>query len=597
MIKMKNLKLALVTFVAAAVFSGCTLSKMIKLAADQELTVSPNPLELHGGEVPFNMSVVLPPKMLPAGKVYTVKNFYRYGGKEIEVGSVEFKADDFPSSSTTPSRKSADFTFNFSEDMTPGKLVVMGEALDPRNGKSASTPKLEVAVGVITTSSAVKDAYLASYADHGYNDQEELIPTNINFYFAQGSSYLSPSIKTDGTSNRDKQRDLSAFIADRNVTRTVTITGTHSPEGEERINNRLSNERAERIEGYYRRQMRRYDYKGMADSIKFILKPVVEDWSALRTALRGYNGISSSNIVQMQRIIDGSGSFEDKEKELRKVEGYKTVFDELYPDLRSAKTEILTVKEKKTPAEIAVLAKQILDGSANADTLSNEEFLYAASLTPSLDEKAAIYSAATKRDGSWIAHNNLAAVYLDMARGDADNKNRLVEDALTQLEIAANKKSAPEVHANMSSAYMMQMEYEKSYDAISKAEAGAGNDLKSDLNALKGSIEIRMAEYDKAKASLVAARNSETVQFNRGLVNLLTGDYDGAVNSFSGAYKSSIAADAYYYSAVSSARGKNAKEVISSLKEAISRDKALKKRALNDLEFVNFADAVAQSLR
>lgn len=594
---MKNLKLALVTLVAAAVFSGCALSKMIKLAANQELTVNPNPLELHGGEVPFAMSVVLPPKMLPAGKVYTIKNFYQYGGKEIEIGSVEFKADDFPSSSTTPSRKSAEFTFNFTDDMTPGKLLVQGEAMDPRNGKSATTPKMEVAVGVITTSAAVKDAYLASYANHGYNDQEELVPTNINFFFPQGSSVLSPSIKTDGTSNRDKQNDLSAFIADKNVTKTVTITGTHSPEGEERINSRLSNERAERIESYYRRQMRRYDYKGMADSIKFILKPVVEDWSSLRTALRSYDGISSSSIVQMQRIIDGSGSFEDKEKELRKVEGYKTVFEEIYPDLRSAKTEILTVKEKKTPAEIAVLAKQIVDGSANADTLSNEEFLYAATLTPSLSEKEAIYQAATKRDGSWVAHNNLAAVYLDMARGDADNKTKLVEDALTQLEIAANKKATSEVHANMASAYMMQMEYAKSYESIGKAESGASNSLKSDLNAIKGSIEIRMADYEKAKASLVAARNGETVQFNRGLVNLLTGDNAGAINAFSGAYDSSIGADAYYYSAVASARGKNPTDVIKSLKEAISKDKGLKDRALNDLEFVNFADAVAQSVR
>jgi tetratricopeptide (TPR) repeat protein len=597
MTNMKNLKLALVTIVAAAVFSSCTLSKMIKLAANQELQVNPNPLELHGGEVPFNMSVTLPPKMLPSGKVYTVKNFYQYGGKEIEIGEVEFKADDFPSSSSSPSRKAADFKFNFTEDMTPGKLLVQGVALDPRNGKTAESPKMEVAIGVITTSSAVKDAYLASYAAHGYNDQEELIPTSIDFFFAQGSSVLSSSISTDGTSNRSKQDDLSAFIAAKNVTRTVTITGTHSPEGSERINSDLSKDRASRIEDYYRRQMRRYDYKGMADSIDFILKPVVEDWTEFRTKLGTMKGLSANTVIAMRRIIDGTGTFEDKENAMRKVDGYKMVFDELYPTLRSAKTEILTVKEKKSAAEIAVLAKQIVDGSASADTLSNEEFLYAANLTPSLSEKAAIYMAATKRDGSWVAHNNLAAVYLDMARTDADNREKLVQDALTQLEIAANKKQGPEVHANMASAYMMQMEYAKSYESIAKAETGASNALKSDLNAMKGAIEIRNADYDKAKASLVSARNSEVTQFNRGLVNLLTGDYNGAVNAFGGAQEGALAADAYYYSAVASARGKNPTDVIKSLKEAVSKDKSIKDRALNDLEFVNFADAVAQAVR
>ena len=594
---MRNLRLALVTLVAAAVFSGCTLSKMIKLAANQELKVNPNPLELHGGEVPYNMSVTLPPKMLPTGKVYTVKNFYQYGGKEIEVGSVEFKAEDFPSSSSSPSRKSSDFKFNFTDDMTPGKLMVQGIALDPRNGKTASSPKMEVAVGVITTSSAVKDAYVASYAPHGYNDQEELIPTNISFFFAQGSSVLSPSISTDGTSNSKKQRDLSAFIAEKNVTRTVTITGTHSPEGSERINSGLSSERAKRIEDYYRRQMKRYDYKGMADSIKFIIKPVVEDWSEFRKKLAGYEGISADAKAKMTRIIDGTGSFEDKEDQLQKVDGYKKVFNDIYPDLRAARTEILTVKEKKTPAEISVLAKQIVDGSVSADTLTNEEFLYAASLTPSLKEKEAIYKAATKRDGNWVAHNNLAAVYLDMARSDADNRAKLVEDALTQLEIAANKKSSPEVHANLASAYTMQREYAKAYESLGKAESGANNALKSDINAMKGSIEIRMAQYDKAKASLVSARNSDVTMFNRGLVNLLTGDYNGAINSFGGATDGTIAADAYYYSAVASARGKNASDVIKSLKEAIAKDKAMKDKALNDLEFVNFADAVAQAVR
>jgi hypothetical protein len=47
----------------------------------------------------------------------------------------------------------------------------------------------------------------------------------------------------------------------KNVTRTVTITGTHSPEGAERINTKLSEERAAAIEKFYRAQMKKYDYQ------------------------------------------------------------------------------------------------------------------------------------------------------------------------------------------------------------------------------------------------------------------------------------------------------------------------------------------------
>ena len=488
MIRMKNLNLALGILVGAVVISSCSLQKMVKLAAEQDLQVDPNPLEAHGSEVPFTLSAVLPPKMLPTGKVWTLKTFYQYDDKEFEVGSVEFKADDFPNSSTSTSRKSEDFTFPYRDELNPGKLVIQGIASDPKTGKKLESPKLEVATGIITTSQAVKDVYLTAYGDHGYTDKEELIPTNVEFFFPQGRSTLVTSLATDGVSNRTKQKDLAAFIADKNVTRTVTITGTHSPEGSERINSNLSEDRAKRIESYYRSQMKRYDYKGLADSIKFILKPVVESWSDFRAALQEYDGVSDADRNQYLAVIDGSGTFEDKEKALRDLPAYKKIFNDLYPQLRTAKTEILTVKPKKSNAEIAVLAKGISEGSVSQDTLSSEELLFAGTLTPSTEEKIEIYKASTKKDGSWAAHNNLAAAHLELALTTSDNA-KLVEDALTQLEIAANKEGrAPEIDANKASAYMMQGEYEKAYESLLIAlDKDPSGSLKSDIKLLEGS--------------------------------------------------------------------------------------------------------------
>ena len=282
--------------VAGAIFfSGCSLSKMIKLAADQDLQVTPNPLEVHGGAVPFDVSAVLPPKMLPTGKVYTINTIYQYGDQEVAVGSIEFKAEDFPNSSSSTSRKSESFTFPYQAGMNPGTLYVEGVASDPKSGKSKTSPRLAVAQGLVMTSTFAKPVTFSTYADHGYNDKEELIPTNVDFFFEQGAARLNPSVNTDGTSNRAKSNDLAAFIAEKNVTRTVTITGTHSPEGTERVNSDLAEDRAKAIEDFYRKQMKRYDYKGMSDSIKFILKPIVEDWSGLKAALSSYEGISGTD--------------------------------------------------------------------------------------------------------------------------------------------------------------------------------------------------------------------------------------------------------------------------------------------------------------
>jgi hypothetical protein len=101
--------------------------------------------------------------------------------------------------------------------------------------------------------------------------------------------------------------------------------------------------------------------------------------------------------------------------------------------LRYAKTEILKVMDKKTDAEIAVLAKMIVDGRAPADTLIYGEMAYAAHLTPSLSEKEAIYKVATKQYPHFASHNNLGAVYLAMAIEDAKGRTGMLQAILKKL--------------------------------------------------------------------------------------------------------------------------------------------------------------------
>ena len=337
--------------------------------------------------------------------------------------------------------------------------------------------------------------------------------------------------------------------------------------------------------------------RGTAAEIKFILKPVVQDWTAFKVALRA-SEISEDSKKSFLNIINGSGSFEDKEKAMRKISPYKSVFDKVYPSLRTAQTEILTVKEKKSPAEISLLAKHIVNGDTTSEVLSNEEFLYAATLTPSLKEKEEIYIAASKKEGSWVAHNNLAAVYLQMAEQNGDDMAKNIQDALTQLDIASNKTDHIEVHANRGTALMMQASYQESFEALSSAISGATGDLKEALNASIGSIHIRMGDYEKASAALAAADDSEVANFNRGLAHLLGDNFDGANREFNKINNSSsLSAHAAYYLAVTAARSNNESGINSKLKAAVSIDVALKEKALNDLEFSNYADAVAEAIR
>ncbi len=584
---MKKTRLAFGILFGSLLMSGCALNKMIKLANDQQLEVTPNPLELHGDKVEFEMSAILPPKMLPGGTSYSLKTFYQYGTSESELGTVEFKAGDFPNSSSTTSRKSQTFSFAYEPAMAKGDVMIQGIAA--KGAKSKETAKMKVAEGVITTSQMVEDIVAATYADHGYNDKEELEPTNVEFFFEQGRSVLRTSEK-----NGEAGKGFAAFVAEKNVTRTVTITGTHSPEGTETINSDLSQDRAEAIEKWYRDMMNKYDYKGMADEIKFVLKPVVEDWTQFKTMLNGFDGVSADQKSQMTAIVNGSGSFEEKEKALQKVPGYKTVFDKLYPKLRTARTEVLTVKVKRPNPEIAVLAKQIASGSISADSLTNAELLFGATLTPSLTEKEAIYKAAIKKQDTWVAHNNLGAVYLQMAAAaDGNAMKQNVDMALTQLEIANKQKAnTAEVLVNMATVYMLQGDNAKAYD-VAGTVSGASGDALRKLNTLKGTLEIKTAQYDKALMSFAGADNTAEVSFNRGLALVLKKEYSNAKTAFTDATeKDSSFAKAFYGLAIVGARTSNATEVTNGLKSAIGQDSSLKEKALTDLEFRNYADAV-----
>ena len=593
--------LAILGITGSLFFSGCALNQMVKMAKDQDIKVTPNPLELHGGKVAYEVSATLPVKMLKKNLVYTLDSRYEYEGQTENLDQIEFVANEFPNRDTQQPRMVETYSFDYKDGMGKGNLIFEGTAIDPNKGTEVqAVPPVPLARGLITTSLLVKDVHYAAFVNYDYSDDqvegfnpgEELEPTKVNFFFLQGSSVLRYSERRS-----DRGKFLQAFIADKNVTRTVSITGTHSPEGQERVNSNLAKERAKVIEDFYRRMMNRYDYKGMADSIKFVLKPVIEDWVELKMKLDEYDKISSSEKSEWLSIVNGSGSFEVKEKKLQKLSTYKKVFNDIYPDLRTAKTEILTVVEKKSDAEIVILAKMIVEGTVPADTLTYGEMAYASHLTPSLSEKEAIYKVATKQYPHFASHNNLGAVYLAQgieAVNAGNSPTEKAEMAATQFEISLkNKENNPHAQGNLGVAYEMQGQVDQGYDAIVRAtEMNPPVKHAQGFNGVKGVIEVKKAEYDDAVKSLSMAKENSDNLFNKGLAHLLKKDYEIAKNTFTEVTeKESDYAIAYYTSAVTAARMGDAAELATNLKKAVDADPSLKQKALEDLEFVKFVDS------
>ena len=226
---------------------------------------------------------------------------------------------------------------------------------------------------------------------------------------------------------------------------------------------------------------------------------------------------------------------------------------------------------------------------SEADALSFEELMYAATLTPSLDEKAAIYEAATKKGTNWNAHNNLGATYISQAMENPGRAADLANKASVQLEIALKIRETPEVNANMASASLMKGNPYKAASYANRSLNGASNDVSRGVNGVKGACEIYMAKYDAAVRSESSALTTDVNLFNKGLAQVLSKDYANATNSFTEATaKNSNLAVAFYGAAVAAARSGNAEKVVSNLTSAVKVDPGMKEMALTDLEFTKF---------
>ena len=569
--------------------AGAVLLNGCNKAYNPTVTVVPNPLEVHGDSVAFDVTGTLPLKKLKKKRIYQVDGAYKYGDQSIKVASIEYKGADFPDAKTVEPKLTKHLSFFYTPNIGNGDLMVTGYNYNSTKTKEKHSPEFSIAKGLITTSRLYEKYYYIAYANHGYNDQEELIPTNVAFFFEQGKSKLR---KSEMQGHQGKF--LDAFIAKKNVTRTVSVIGTHSPEGTESKNEHLATDRSVVIEKYYKERMQHFNQKAYVDSIKFVTKGIVLDYEPLRKELANdtLNVLTPEEKTEVLNIVNGAGSFEQKQHELSKLKLYKKLFTKIYPKLRNAKTEILTVKPKKSRAEIALLAKGIVDGTLKPDTLTQAELLYAATLTPILSEKAAIYSASIKISDNGVAQNNLAAVQLEMAKKEVDDAARLklATQAIEHCNLANKFKNMPEAHCNLAAANLMSdVRATVLTEADLAISAGANDDIKKGVQGMLGCVYIREGKYDLAVQSLSKSNDSTVVLYDLALANLLKKDFNAAKGGFATVQsKDPKYAPGFYLAAVTAARLQDETGVVTNLKKAVALNNAYVAAALSNLEFMNY---------
>ena len=252
---------------------------------------------------------------------------------------------------------------------------------------------------------------------------------------------------------------------------------------------------------------------------------------------------------------------EEREKQIRNLSAaFSELADAILPELRRARLTINYNLIGRTDDEIEAQFKE------DASKLSVEEMLYAATLTESAAQKENIYKETTKiYPNDYRAYNNLAG--LAIAKGD-------VAAAKNYLSQATSKKGdAAEINANKAIVALAEGNVAEAENHLAKATTA------KNYNEVLGNLNIAKGNYSQAAQNLAGTNTNSAA-----LAQLLNKDYVGAAQSLSAV--ATPDAMTSYLKAVVAARNNETALVLSNLKDAISKDSAVKAYAAKDLEFV-----------
>jgi tetratricopeptide (TPR) repeat protein len=560
--KHSNIKfLALLIVVGFAMAACGGLGKMAKYAETVEYNVDPEPLIVRGDSVELNISGKFPGKYFSKKAMVTLTPTLTYDGGSTPYDSVSFQGEDAASNATViPYETGKNFSYSDRIAYTPAmeNSELMLNILGKQGNKEQAFDPFKLADGVITTPLMVMSDDMPIIAA----DQFERITSHqanaIINYLVNASSVRSSELGDADIKAIENFLKEVASNADYQF-KGAEIMAYASPEGEISINENLASERAESAMKAVSRLMDRAKIEYDKEAF-FELMPKGEDWTGFK------NKMEASDIADKElilRILEMYSDVTKREEEIRNLAAtYTEVADQILPELRRSQITVNYDIVGRSDEEIIALAR-----SANADTLTLEEMLYATTLTDDMNEQYAIYeTTASIYPNDFRAHNNMGVIHL--------RKNELSK-AQTMFGNAMGKEESPVVKNNMAIISRMDM---------LEAAAGAGDEVNYNM----GIIDIQNGDYSSAIQNM---KGSNT--FNKALAQVLSGNTETAMKTVNDS-DASDSAMGYYLKAIIGARMNDADAVTTNLTKAYSMDASLEEKAATDLEFRNFQGEAAE---
>ncbi|HBV19622.1 MAG TPA: hypothetical protein DEB68_08365 [Bacteroides sp.] len=555
----KKLYLPLVALLVLA-FSSC--SKMGELSPDY-FTTNPEVLEAIGGKVPVTITGKFPEKYFKKNATVEVTPVLRWEGGEAKGQPATFQGEKVQGNDQTISYKTGGtYTMKASFDYVPemAKSELYLDFKIKKGKKEYTIPSVKIADGVIATSELpTVNSANAAYAPDAFQRIIKQAKEAQIMFLIQQANLRASELKSDSLKAFHKQVVAVAGDTKNYKLNNIEISAYASPDGGVELNTTLAENRQNNTKKYMNQQLKKGKIETEVDA-----KYTAQDWDGFQEL------VSKSNIQDKDlilRVLSMYSDPEQRETEIKNISSvYKTLADEILPQLRRA----------RLTANYDVIGRSDEEINAAFDTdakvLSNDELLYAATLTNDNARKEAIYKKTVELyPNDFRAYNNLGM--MAYANGDLATAENYFKQA------ASKNANAAEVNTNLGLIELTKGNVANAETYLSKS-TGANT-----ANEALGNLYIKQGQYDRAVQAF-----GDTKTNSAALAQILAKDYNKAKSTLS-AVKNP---DAYtnYLMAVVGARTNNADLVKSSMDKVKQQDAALAAKAQNDREFAKYANEV-----
>ena len=558
----KKLYLPLVALLVIAL-SSC--GKMGELSSDY-FTTNPEVLEAVGGKVPVTITGKFPEKYFKKNAIVEVTPVLRWNGGEAKSQPATFQGEKVQGNDQTIAYKAGGtYTMKANFDYVPemAKSELYLDFKIKRGKKEYTIPSVKIADGVIATSElpTVGSANAAYAPDAFQRIIKQAQEAQIMFLIQQANLRASELKSAEMKDFNKKVVEVNGDTKNYKLN-NIEVSAYASPDGGVKLNTGLAESRQNNAQKYLNKELKKGKINTQVTNLD--AKYTAQDWEGFQEL------VSKSNLQDKDLILRVLSMYQDpeqRETEIKNISSvYKTLADEILPQLRRARLTANYDVIGRSDEEI----NEAFD--KDAKVLSNEELLYAATLTSDNARKEAIYKKTTELyPADARAYNNLGK--MAYAAGDLAKAEGYFKQALSK-----NANSA-EANTNLGLIELNKGNVANAENYLSKS---TGADA---ANEALGNLYIKQGQYDRAVNAFGDVKTNSAA-----LAQILAKDYNKAKNTLAAVKNPDAYTD--YLMAIVGARTNNADLVKSSMAKVAQKDAALAAKAQLDREFAKYANEI-----